>query len=250
MTKDEMVYFCRCVLNDPYFTKFIYDYDEIIRLGTPCDLDGPNYFFQINKDYSCNTFEKLENNNFKYYGNADTIMEKLSLEDAKKYLIELSKHGIRRYDEVYKEIWKMSKDERTQFINWALHDPYLSTFIDNSIKLDLRNADGDLYDTYSGKDKNSSVISFSSPIKYGCSSVFLEIFKFGGSTCSCTTYDKADDCEDCFFWEREFGDGSEDKILKLSLEEAKKYVIELSKHGIKRYNEIKKFNLIEKINEL
>ena len=111
----------------------------------------------------------------------------------------------------------MNKSEMKKFCEWAIQDPYLSKFI-------CRN------DKY--------FVHFRSPID-----IFLEIYKYNYT---CETYPLARKDE----WPNYYSNDPDNMMEKLSLEDAKKYVVELSKYGIIRENEEKKAKILKNLNDL
>lgn len=111
MTKEEETELSKWVLSNKYFSPFIfYNDDQIdfisppIRYSDDCFFKkSSNCFFTIDlPDYSCAIFPKNENDVDGFYykwESMDEMMEKLSLEDAKKYVVELAKYGIMRENE-------------------------------------------------------------------------------------------------------------------------------------------------------
>lgn len=104
MTKEEETELSKWVLSNKYFSPFIFYNDDQIDFISPPDRYSDDCFFTIDlTDYSCYIFPKNKNDvdgfYYKYEGFTDEMMEKLSLEDAKKYVVELAKYGIMRENE-------------------------------------------------------------------------------------------------------------------------------------------------------
>ena len=102
MNKSEMKKFCKWAIQDPYLSKFIVRNDKYFVIFSEMGL-----FFEIWKySYTCKTYPKARKDEspFFYSDDPDDMMEKLSLEDAKKYVYELSKYGVMRWNELQKAI--------------------------------------------------------------------------------------------------------------------------------------------------
>lgn len=103
MTKEEETELSKWVLSNKYFSPFIFYNDDQIDFISPPIRFSDDFFFTIDlTDYSCYIFPKNENDvdGFHYKcESTDEMMEKLSLEDAKKYVVELAKYGIMRENE-------------------------------------------------------------------------------------------------------------------------------------------------------
>ena len=103
MTKEEETELSKWVLSNKYFSPFIFYNDDQIDFISPPIRYSDDFFFTIDlTDYSCYIFPKNENDvdGFHYKSEStDEMMEKLSLEDAKKYVVELAKYGIMRENE-------------------------------------------------------------------------------------------------------------------------------------------------------
>ena len=126
----------------------------------------------------------------------------------------------------------MTKEEVNQFCKWAIHDKYLSQFRSSWKSLHGRQYDFGTpsFCLFMNKDNYFKVNFLSIERKscsYECQASLYRLVYLDFNTAT-----------------------SADILERMSLEEAKEYVYELAKHGIRRYNEAKKTKLLKKVAQL
>ena len=116
MTKEEVNQFCKWAIHDKYLSQFRSSWKSLF--GRQYDFGTPSFCVFMSKDnsfkanflsierkscsYECQMYKKLKNVVAYFTTRSANTMQKMSLEEAKEYVYELAKHGIRRYNEAKK----------------------------------------------------------------------------------------------------------------------------------------------------